>query len=583
MTDDQPTTLDFSSLEAFQPRRFVPQDANLTDKNVVVGLMQRLLDRPIDSAEQLDAWLMDRSELSAAVDQTGSVLYIRMTCQTDDEPRAKAYKNFISNVLPALAPLSDTLDRKYTTARQMLGLPPGMEQDRYSVYERAIKADIELFREDNVVLQRDLALLSQEYQTICGAMTVQFEGQERTLAQMAKFLQEPDRALRKRAWVAAARRRLKDKDKLEDLFDKMLELRHKVAKNAGFDRYIDFRFQEWHRFYYTPDDCVRYHQAVEKFVVPLSAGVQKERRRRMKLRTLRPWDTSVDPLGRPPLKPFDSPEGLAAGAHVAFSNTDPELGEQFAAMRRMGLLDLASRKGKAPGGYQNTLNEARKPFIFMNAVGLDRDVRTLLHEGGHAFHALACAQDPLMEYRHAPLEFCEVASMSMELLAGNHLSVFYQSQEDLNRSRREHLEEMLWILPWVATIDSFQHWIYSHAGHSREDRRAAWLEILGRYDGGVMDWSGLDEQRAYLWHRQLHIFELPFYYIEYGIAQLGALQLWVKAKTDPEEALAGYRRALALGGSKPLPQLFEAAGIKFDFSAETIAPLAQAVAEELDN
>jgi oligoendopeptidase F len=560
----------------------VPEGVNLIDRDTTVALYQRLLERPLHSVEELEAWVLDRSELESAVGQAGAVLYVRMTCQTDDEDRAKAYKEYVTTVVPALAPLSDKLDRKYITARDQLGMPATQPAGRYDVHDRALRADIELFRQENVELNRDVSLLSQEYQTLCGAMTVRFRGEERTLAQMGKFLQEPDRPLRKSAWIATARRRLKDKDKLEELFDKMLALRQRIAANAGFERYIDYRFKELHRFYYTPQDCVQYHQAVERHVVPLWARMLDERRRRMKLRTLRPWDTSVDPLGRPPLKPFDRPEGLIAGTQAVFTQLDPELGQQFASMGQMGLLDLASRKGKAPGGYQTSLAEARKPFIFMNAVGLDRDVRTLLHEGGHAFHALAAVAEPLLPYRHAPMEFCEVASMGMELLAGDHMTVFYDQDEDFRRSRREHLEEVLWILPWVATIDSFQHWLYEHPGHSADQRCEAWLAALSRFDGGVIDWSGLEEQQAHLWHRQLHIFEVPFYYIEYGLAQLGALQLWVKARSDPEVALAGYRAALALGGSKPLPELFAAAGLRFDFSAETIAPLAAAVAEELE-
>ena len=581
-TTQQPTTLDFNFLRPHQPRRFVPEGVNLADKDTAVGLYQRLLDRRIDSAEELEAWLLDRSELDAAEGQAGAVLYIRMTCQTDDAARATAYKDYVSNVVPALAVLSDKLDRKYIQVRDLLGAPASVPAGRYEVLDRCTRTDIELFREANVPLNRDMSLLSQEYQTICGAMTVQFQGEERTLAQMGKYLQEPDRPLRESAWMATAARRLADKDKLEELFGKMLALRQRIAANADFERYIDYRFKELHRFHYTPADCASYHQAVEQHVVPLWARVLTDRRRRMTLPTLRPWDTSVDPLGRPPLKPFDRPEGLIAGAQAVFTQTDPALGQQFAAMGQMGLLDLASRKGKAPGGYQTSLPEARKPFIFMNAVGLDRDVRTLLHEGGHAFHSLAATEEPLVTYRHAPIEFCEVASMGMELLAGDHLSVFYEEDEDFRRSRREHLEGILWILPWVATIDSFQHWLYSHPGHSGADRRGAWLAALGRFDGGVVDWTGLDQQRAYLWHRQLHIFELPFYYIEYGIAQLGALQLWVKARTDPAAALTGYRAALALGGSRPLPELFAAAGLKFDFSAETIAPLARAVAQDLN-
>lgn len=576
MTDATNPCLDFTNLTRYQPRRFVPDDATLTDKDTVVALYRQLLDRPIESAQELEGWLLDRSELDAAIDQAGSVLYIRMTCQTDDEARAKAYQAFIQDVVPALKPLGNEADRKYLAARERFAGAGG----RYAVYDRALRADVELFRPQNVPLQTEDDLLHQKYQEITGAMTVQFEGQERTLPQMGKFLLETDRDLRERAWRATAQRRLQDRQRIEELFDQMLALRGRIARNADCADYRDYAFRARHRFDYTPADCERFHAAVERHVVPLMRTILEQRRRTMGLERLRPWDTAVDPKGRGPLKPFEEPAELVERAREAFTRTDPQLGGQFEEMARLGLLDLASRKGKAPGGYQSTLSEARKPFIFMNAVGVDGDVRTLLHEGGHAFHALASAAEPLAAYRDPPIEFAEVASMGMELLAGEHLDVFYQG-EDLTRSRREHFEGVLTILPWVATIDAFQHWLYTHPGHSADQRRQAWLEVRQRFGGGVVDWSELETEHAYLWHRQLHIFLYPFYYIEYGIAQLGALQVWVRAKRVGRAALEDYRAALALGGSRPLPELFTAAGLKFDFSEKTIAPLAEAVEEEI--
>jgi oligoendopeptidase F len=359
----------------------------------------------------------------------------------------------------------------------------------------------------------------------------------------------------------------------------MLGLRARIAANAGCRDFLEYQFRACHRFDYTPADCRRYHEAVAHAVVPLWQKILQDRRRDLGVDRLRPWDTAVDPEGRPPLKPFERADELAARVIEVFRRTDPALGEQFAMMDRLGLLDLASRKGKAPGGYQAVLAEARRPFIFMNAVGVDDDVWTLLHEGGHALHSIAAVDEPLLAYRHAPMEFCEVASMGMELLAADHVDVFY-APEDLRRSRRQHLEGVVRILPWVATIDGFQHWVYTHPGHSRSERRGAWADLLDRF-GGVVDWAGLEEERASSWHQQLHIFEYPFYYIEYGIAQLGALGLWKRAREDPPAALAAYRRALALGGSRTLPELFAAADLKFDFSEATIAPLVRTVADEL--
>ncbi len=561
----------------YQPRRFVPEGVNFSDESQVVELYSQLLEREVDSAESLEGWLLDRSELEAALDEEGSVLYVNMTCQTDDAERAAAYQHFVEKVVPAVKPIDNQLDKKYHKLRQQYQL----NEKRYEVFDRNVETDLALFRSDNVPLQTQESLLSQKYQTLIGGMMVSFEGQERTLPEMQKYLLQTDRPLREAAWRATAERRLQDKDELESIYDQMLALRVKIAANAGFDNYEKYKFRSMHRFDYDISDCEAYHQAIERRVVPLWSELLRQRRESMQLESLRPWDTSVDPLGRPPLRPFEQPKELVDGTARIFRRVDPALGRQFETMISDGLLDLASRKGKAPGGYQTTLSEARKPFIFMNAVGLERDVRTLLHEGGHAFHSLAAADEPLLGYRHGPMEFCEVASMGMELLGDDFLDEFY-NEDDLKRSRREHFEGVIFILPWVATIDAFQQWIYANPQHDREARRQAWLACLDRFGGGVVDWTGLEAERGHMWHRQLHIFEVPFYYIEYGIAQLGALQLWVRARREGRAAaLAGYRRALALGGSRPLPELFAAAGLKFDFSESTIAPLMDEVAEEL--
>ncbi len=569
------TPPDFTQIAPYQPRRFVAGQTDLTVLAQVRPLFQALLEREIDSADALQNWILERSALESALSQTGTVLYIRMTCQTDDPARARAYQNFIETIQPAAKVFNDQLNKKYVTEQTRWQL----DQKRYQVYARALRTDIELFREENVALETEVALRTQEYQTITGAMTVVFEGKERTLPEMGKFLHEPDRGLRERAWRSAARRRLDDKDKLERLFDRLISLRVKIAENAGFSNFCDYKFRALHRFDYTPQDCKQYHSSVEKLLVPLWRHILERRREQMKLKKLRPWDTAVDALGRPPLRPFTKVHELTQGCIKIFNRLDPRLGRQFTEMVGAGLLDLESRKGKAPGGYQSTLDEARKPFIFMNAVGVDDDLRTLLHEAGHAFHSLACAPDPLLDYRHGPMEFNEVASMGMELLADPHIGVFYGPQDE-QRSRSEHWEGIVSTLVWVAVIDAFQHWVYEHPGHDSVERKAAWLAIHERFGGNFIDWGGLAEEHAFLWHRQLHIFEVPFYYIEYGIAQLGALQLWNNAQKDPKTVLANYKKALALGGSRPLPELFETAGIKFDFSPKTIAPLVDVMKQQ---
>jgi oligoendopeptidase F len=573
--DNQGGYMDLDQLPHYQKRVFVPENADLTDVSTVTGLYEKLAAKPITSVRELEHWLIERSELDAALSQAGSILYIRMTCQTDDSTYAGAYTRFVETIPPAVKPINDHLNHKYVSACELFPL----DAKRYQVYDRAVKTDIELFFEKNVPLQTEVDLLSQQYQTISGAMTVMFEGQEQTLPQMGKYLLETDRSRRERAWRATARRRMQDREKIEEIFEDMLELRKTIARNAGFPNFIDYQFKAYHRFDYSPRDCKQYHETVEKLIVPLNGMILNKRREQMRLESLRPWDTAVDARGEKPLTPFKDAQELIKAAGTIFNKLDPGFGLQFQEMDQWGLLDLASRKGKAPGGYQNTLNEARKPFIFMNAVGIDDDVRTLLHEAGHAFHALSCADEPIVDYRHAPMEFCEVASMAMELIGGEYLNEFYGPQE-VQRSNREHLEGIIQTLAWVANIDAFQHWLYEHPRHSANERRQAWGTFYEQFGGKFIDWSDLTEIKDYLWHRQLHIFEVPFYYIEYGIAQLGALQVWLNNRRNPKKALADYKYGLSLGGSRPVGDLYRAAGISFDFSESIIKPLAEAVTEE---
>jgi oligoendopeptidase F len=557
------------------PRRWLPDDTPLATWEQIEPWYQRLLERPIASAQELEQWLYDVGELNGAVGQEGVERYIAMTCQTDDPEREAAYLAFVRDIEPHLKPLQNAIRARYLDSPHRSGLP----QERYRVFDRVQENRRALFREANIPRETELAELEQKYQKSIGAMTVQFQGEERTPAQMAPFLEEADRSLRQTAWELVAQRRLADKDALDDLFDRMIALRVAVAHEAGFSSYVDYAYRARERFAYGVEDATRFQEAIERIVVPLCRTLQQQRRSALGVETLRPWDLAVDPLSRTPLRPFSDVETLAEGTEAIFMKVAPELGRQFGYLRKHGLLDLANRKGKAPGGYQTTLEDDRLPFIFMNAVGLDGDVRTLLHEGGHAFHALAARGEPLAAYRESPIEFCEVASMTMELLGARDLERFY-NPEDANRSYRQLLEGIVLILPWIATVDAFQHWIYAHPEHTRDDRRRAWTELNDRF-GGIIDWSGYEEARAHGWHRQLHIFLYPFYYIEYGIAQLGALQIWLHALSQRAQAVAAYRRALALGGARPLPELFEAAGIRFEFRAETLHPLIDAIGTEL--
>jgi oligoendopeptidase F len=556
-------------------RHFVPSDADMGDWSQIEPLFEALDRQPVDTREQLEGWLVKVSELESCIAEEGSKRYVAMTCQTDDPERERAHLHFITEIQPRCKPRWHRLRERYVASPARSQLPP----QRYGVYDRNTAAAVEIFRDENVPLQTQDGKLDQQYQKICGAQTVTFDGKEQTLPQMSRYLHEPDRRVRQEAWETIVNRRLEDREQLDRIFDQMIELRTQIAANAGFSGFRDYQWKAYERFDYTPEDAAAFHDAIERLVVPANRAIQEERRRPLGVQPLRPWDLAVDPHGRPPLRPFENGRELSDKCSTIFHRISPDLGRQYDAMVTAGWLDLESRKGKAPGGYQATFDEARHPFIFMNAVGLQRDVETLLHEGGHAFHSIACREEPLLAYRHANIEMAEVASMGMELLAMDHLDVFY-SGEDLNRARREQLEGIIGVFPWIATIDAFQHWLYANPEHTREQRTRQWLHLMDRF-GGIDDWSGYEAAREALWQRQLHLFDAPFYYIEYGIAQIGALQLWQNARRDKVETLEKYRAALGCGGSRPLPELWSAAGLKFDFTAGTLEPLIAAVLAEM--
>jgi len=582
------TLLPFGKLLAAKPRSFVPQAIDLGDWPQIAPLFDRLEAQAarVNSAAELERWLLDWSELNAALDEEASRRYIAMTCHTDNAEAERAYLHFVEHVEPHVKPRQFALENIYV-AHARRGELPGVlvagilpaAPGRYQVFDRDVTNHVELFRPENVALETEEAKLCQQYQKSIGAQTVKFRGEEKTLVQMGRYLEEPDRALRQEAWELVAQRRLQDVDQCEAIFDELIKLRTQIAKNAGFDNYRDYAFRQKGRFDYTPADCLKFHQAIETEIMPAVREIQADRRRQLHLDALRPWDLAVDPRNRPPLKPFAEVGEMVARTQKIFNQLDGELAAGFRQMQDLKLLDLDNRKGKAPGGYQSTLSEARVPFIFMNAIGIQRDVETILHEAGHAFHAQATRGEDLYAYRGAPIEFCEVASMAMELLGGEFLEEFYPAAE-ANRARKTHLEGIIGFFPWMAVVDAFQHWIYTHVGHTRAERQAAYVALMDRF-GGDVDWSGWEAMRAHSWHRQLHIFIHPFYYVEYGIAQLGALEVWANSRRDKAQALQDYKAALALGGSRPLPELFHAAGCGFRFDAAAIQPLIQLAGGEL--
>jgi len=570
------------------PTDFVPFDLDATRFETVEPFIRQLLSRPVATRQELEKWILDRGELTAQISEARANLYITMTCDTEDAAAQRAYLTYIEEVTPKLTPLFFELDKRLVELESRIGLDPA----RYGVLLRAARADVDLFREENVPLETQLAVLGQKYDSICGAMTVQFEGEEQTLPRMARYQEVTDRGLRERAWRATAERRLRDADAIDAVYDEMVRTRDRVGRNAGFPNFIGYAYKSKHRFDYGPEHCRAFHDACEKVVVPFARRLERERAALLGVETLRPWDLSVDVKGRAPLRPFTNGADLIAKGRDCFDRLDPTLARMFRSLgdgteargsRDGAGLDLDSRKGKAPGGYQYMRDRSRRPFIFMNAAGLQRDIETLVHEAGHAFHSLLSREEPILEYRSAPIEFCEVASMSMELLSMPHWrGTFYSSEEDFRRACRQNLKHSVLLLPWTAQIDAFQHWVYANPGHTREERRREWLALEDRF-GGIADWSGLEDIRASLWHRQLHLFGLPFYYIEYGIARLGALQLWLHAIEHGEAAaVRNYVKGLSLGGSRPLPDLFAACGLAFDFGAATVERLVERVAIEME-
>lgn len=557
---------------------FVSPDLDAASWEALEPLLEELRTREVGSPEEFERWLLDRSELDAACSEAGAMRYIATTRRTDDESASAAYLAFVERVEPRLKPASFALDRRQAELQDRFRLDP----DRYLVLDRDTRADVALFREENVAIETELARLAQRYEQISGAMTVAFEGQEKTLPQMARYLEEPDRALRERAWRAVSERRAQDGEALDTLFDEMVAKRDAIASNAGFTSYLEYGFRRKHRFDYTARDCAVFHDSCASEVVPLLREMDASRRAALGVDALRPWDLAVDPKGRPALRPFEGADELVDKCQRMFDRMGAGLGALFAELREGDSLDLESRRAKAPGGYQYMRDRSRRPFIFMNAAGMHADVKTMVHEAGHAFHSALCRDEPLLHYRHATNEFSEVASMSMELLSMPYWDEFYPDPADLARARRDHLERIVAILPWIATVDAFQAWVYTNPGHTREQRADEWERLTDRL-GHDVDWGGLRGAKRSGWHRQLHIFTVPLYYIEYAIAQLGALQLWLISKREGEaRALELYRSGLTLGGSRPLPELFAATGLRFDFSRAAVAELIGAVRSELE-
>lgn len=560
-------------------RKFLPENFTLTSWEKLKPYFDDLLNRKLGSLSDLKKWLADRSELESMISEDLGWRYIRMTCYTENKDYLNRYRDFIQNIQPQIAPVSDQLNKKAAGSEYLNQLA---KVEGYDILVRNLRKEIEIFREENVPLFTEISTETQKYAQLSGAMTVDVDGKTLTLQQASVFLMSTDRKRREEVYRKITERRLRDKDELDALFSKLIQLRHRVAVNAGFKNFRDYMFKALGRFDYTTQDCFNFHEAIEHEVVPLLNQFARERADSLHVDSLRPWDKAVDPEGREALKPFTNGKELTEKTIRVFQNLDAYLGQSLSIMRTMGHLDLESRMGKAPGGYNYPLAEIGVPFIFMNATSTLRDMVTIMHEGGHAIHNFLTRDLELNDFKSTPSEVAELASMSMELISMDHWNIFFTDDADLQRARREHLEDLIETLPWVATIDKFQHWIYENPQHTLSDRNREWNKIFDEFSDTLTDWSGLQEAKDYLWQKQLHLYEVPFYYIEYGMAQLGAIAVWRNFRKDSRKGLQSYQDALKLGYLRTIPEIYETADIKFDFSRGYIQELMSFVRKELE-
>lgn len=559
-------------------RQFVAEDLTIDQWSKIEPYFEDLANRNLHSLADFKKWLADKSELEAILEEDMAWRYIRMTIDTRDKSLSQRYSFFVSEISPKAAPYDDILNKKLIQSPYVKDLE---NEPAYKIYFRSVKKSIELFREENIDLQTQIQEKSKEYGAISAAQNIVWEGKTLTMQQAANLLKKQDASTRKAVFEKIAERRESDIEKLEMLFDELIQLRHKMALNAGFENFRDYMFAALGRFDYTKEDCFDFHQAIKENIVPLVRKLQVEHADKLGKTKINPWDNDVDPDGKDPLRPFENGEQLLATTKRIFHKIDTYFGNCLDTMAEMKHLDLDSKEGKAPGGYNYPLYEVGVPLIFMNAAGAQRDVVTMIHEGGHAVHSFLSKNLTLTAFKNLPSEIAELASMSMELLSMEHWDEFYTQEEDLKRAKKEQLVDILKVLPWIATIDAFQHWIYTNPHHTQKERAEYWNKLQLEYGNLTVDWTDFEKTKNYSWHRQLHLFEVPFYYIEYGIAQLGAIGIWKNALQDKKESLQNYKAALALGYSTDLPNLYKTAGLKFDFSNENVKKLSDFVNQKL--
>lgn len=559
-------------------RTFLPDHLEIHSWTDIEPWLENLKNREFNSEQDFSKWMKDLSELEAVISEDLAWRYIKMTIDTRDEERQKSYQTFVSEISPRIAPISDELNKK------LVGSPfsKNCVDNAHKIYFRKIQKEIDLFNEKNIPIQTQISTLSKKFGEISGALSVKIDGEQKTLQQASVELRKTDRAHRENVWSQISEERLKVKGDLDQLFSELVELRNQIALNSGYDNYRDFKFDALGRFDYSKEDCFAFHESISTEVIPIAKEIAISRKNRLGYDKLHPWDVSVDPDGNEALIPFDNAEDLIDGSIRIFDKIDSFFGDCLRTMKEGKYLDLDSKKGKSPGGYNYPLYETGIPFIFMNAAGTPRDLVTLMHEGGHAIHSFLTHDLDLTSFKSCPSEVAELASMAMELISMDYWDEFYTDPSDLKRAKKEHLEDIISTLPWIAIIDKFQHWIYENPEHSTEERTKAWRAIEDDLSHDQIDWTAKGEKSLDIaWQKQLHLFEVPFYYIEYGMAQLGAIAIWKNYKKDPKEALNQYKNALSLGYTESIGEIYKAAGIEFNFSKEYIGQLMTFLQSEL--
>lgn len=569
----------FYAMNITRPKRtFVKEDLLIDAWASIEPYYLDLLARELTSSEAYEAWLNDISELEAILEEDMAWRYIKMTIDTRDESLAEAYRFFVTEIQPKLAPLEDQMNRKLVASEFCA---PMKKHSGFELLSRRIETALRLFREENIAIQSQIAEESQQYGSLSAAQSIEHEGEKMTMQKAAMLLKETDEAVRKSVFEKIVARRAQDYQAFDDLFDSLLKKRHQVAVNAGFENFRDYKLESMGRFDYSVADCKDFHRSVKSAIVPIVKELQEERLQLLGKSKFKPWDLDVDPEGKAPLKPFKTGQELLEKSIAMFDNIDPYFGDCLKTMSTMGHLDLESKEGKSPGGYNYPLYEIGVPFIFMNAVGSHRDLVTMVHEGGHAVHSFLSRDLELTGYKSLPSEVAELASMSMELLTMEQWHLLYENADDLKRAKKEQLETILKLLPWIAQVDEFQHWLYENFDHTKEARNEKWITLSKEYGTGLTDWTGFEEAQATSWQRQLHIFEVPFYYIEYGIAQLGALGVWKNSLEDEAKAIESYKSALKMGYTRPIPEIYAAADVKFDFTEGHLQTLAAFIQSRL--